>query len=108
MEVRRQRCRACGSYDAHNLLVREPQHPLSVYVRCANCRQLVARYRLSEYYQPGDGIESYLESLGTSADDSGRDYLAELAHLEQDSQEGYRQALEQLPEESENVPPQSL
>ena len=45
MEVHRQRCQSCGSRDMRNVLVRQPNEPQTVFVRCVECGELVARYR---------------------------------------------------------------
>ena len=60
MEVHRQQCQHCGTFDARNILVRETGLPMTIYVRCTQCGELVARYKLSEYYHHGMGVESYL------------------------------------------------
>ncbi len=85
MEIRRQQCQQCGSRDAHNILVRDTDALMTIYVRCLGCRALVARYKLNEYYHHGEGIESFLRSLGAAAGESGRDYLAEFQRIQDES-----------------------
>ena len=63
MQVHRQRCQNCDSVGLHNLLVRVPGKSQIVLALCANCRQLVARYELSQYYHHGKGIDSWLRSF---------------------------------------------
>lgn len=96
MEVHRQRCQNCGSLDAHNLLVREPGEPATVYVRCTACESLVARYVLADYYHHGKGIESYLRSHAGQFADSGRRVHEELAEAQASALEGYERALAEL------------
>jgi hypothetical protein len=84
--------------DMRNIVVREAGAPTTIYVRCLGCGELVARYRLSEYYHHGKGIESYLRSLGSAAGESGRDYLTEFHRIKAETEQGYEEALRQLAE----------
>ena len=102
MEVHRQRCQQCGSIDSRNILIRKPDVPTTIYVRCAKCGELVARYKLSEYYHHGKGLDSFLRSRGAVVSESGRDMLAEFDRAQTESIEGYQQALEYL--KSHNKP----
>jgi RNase P subunit RPR2 len=99
MEVHRQRCQSCGSLDQHNLLVRQRGHAQTVLVRCAQCGELVARYRLQSYYHHGKGVESYLRSLGSEACDSGRNQLKQFQQIQYDATGQYEEALKALQEE---------
>ncbi len=96
MEVHRQRCQNCSSIDVHNLLVREVDRSQTVYVRCSQCEQLVARYVLADYYHHGRGIESYLRTRQSGFSESARDVAAELASVEQSALEGYERAVQYL------------
>ncbi len=96
MEVHRQTCQSCGSHDVRNILVREPGRAQMVFVRCARCHELVARYRLRDYYHHKKGVESYLRSLGSGATESGRSQLAEFDSVQKEALEGYQRALEAL------------
>lgn len=103
MEVHRQRCQQCQSLDVRNILVREIAAPMAVYVRCAQCGQLVARYKLSEYYHHGKGVESFIRSMGAAAAESGRDVLDQFQRSQSASLEGYQHALEYLNEHGKSV-----
>lgn len=92
MEVVLQKCQECGSEKVRNMLVREPGRAQMVYVRCAGCGALVARYRLSDYYHHGKGIESFLKSAGSSMEESGRDALADFSRVRDEAVEGFEQA----------------
>ncbi len=69
---------------------------MMIYVRCANCGELVARYELSGYYHHGKGLESYLKSRGVDASESGRQWLAQFNEVSEQAAVGYRDALEEL------------
>jgi hypothetical protein len=96
MEVVVQKCQECGSEEVRNMLVREQGRAQMVYVCCAKCGSLVARYRLRDYYHHGKGIESFLRSAGSGGGDSGRDALAEFQKLKEEAVEGFEQALRLL------------
>ena len=96
MEVRRQRCQKCGSPEARNIIVRAEGQPQTVYVRCVGCGDLVAMYRLMEYYHHGKGIESYLRSRGAGSAESGRSVLKEFERIAGQAEAGYAAALEWL------------
>ncbi len=98
MEVFRQTCQNCGSRQTKNFLVRESTHRPLIYVACSDCKKLVARYRLSEYYHHGRGIESYLRSRGSNAAESGRQVLDEFKGIQTDSIDGFEAVLEFLKE----------
>lgn len=103
MEIHRQQCQLCGSRDVRNILVREPEAPMTIYVRCLGCGTLVARYRLSEYYHHGKGVESFLQSLGSSAGESGRDYLAQFHRIQEEAARGYTEVLRKLEDQGKDV-----
>ena len=103
MEVHRQTCQSCGSMDVRNVIVREPGRAQMVYVICAECHELVARYRLSSYYHHGKGLESYLKSMGTDASDSARSHLDEFRTTKEEALEGYEAAVRQLKDEGKEV-----
>jgi hypothetical protein len=81
-----------------NILVREEGRSTTVYVRCADCGDLVARYELSGYYHHGKGMDSYLRSIGPRAAESGRNLLGEFRRVQSDSVAGYQRALLALDE----------
>jgi hypothetical protein len=92
MEVVLQKCQQCGSQEVRNMLVREPGRAQMVYVRCASCDTLVARYRLLDYYHHGKGLESFLRSAGSAAGESGRDAMTEFQQVQGEAVEGFEQA----------------
>ena len=103
MEIHRQQCQQCGSRDVRNILVRDTDAPMTIYVRCLGCGMLVARYKLSEYYHHGKGIESFLRSLGAAAGESGRDYLAEFNRIQRDAVEGFAEVRRRMTEAGKDV-----
>ena len=103
MEVHRQRCQKCGSLKVQNLLAREQGLPTAVYVRCVECGELVARYRLRSYYHHGKGLESYLRSQASNAMESGRESLVEFQNVQEESLESFQKVLDQLREEGKSL-----
>lgn len=103
MEVHRQTCQACGSLDLRNILVRKPGQADMVYVLCASCRELVARYRLRDYYHHGKGAESFLRSVGAESSESGRSKLSDFAKVQEEALDGLQEALEVLAREGKEV-----
>jgi RNase P subunit RPR2 len=95
MEVHRQTCQECGSRKHNNIVVREPGHRPTVFVRCAECASLVARYGLADYYHHGKGLESYLRSVQGAAE-SGRRMLEEFEATQHEAVEGFARALDYL------------
>ena len=103
MEIRRQRCQACDSLDVRNILVRQAGQPASVYVRCSNCGELVALYKLSDYYHHGKDVESFLRTHGPEVKESGRDVLAEFERTREDAIKGYEKVMAQLNAKEKDV-----
>ncbi len=103
MELHRQQCQKCGSYNMRNLLVRKSGEPQRVYVRCIDCSEFVALYTLRDYYHHVKGIESYLKSRGASDADSGRNMLADFKRVQEISTKGFEKAIEQLKKEGKNT-----
>ncbi|OGG95075.1 MAG: hypothetical protein A2508_08635 [Candidatus Lambdaproteobacteria bacterium RIFOXYD12_FULL_49_8] len=70
MEVHRQTCQLCGSHEQRNLLVRESGEPDKVFVECAKCHELVARYIVSPggYFHAHRGYESFLRGVARSGE----------------------------------------
>jgi len=95
MDVKRQTCQACQSIDVRNIIVRDGTDQV-IYVRCANCKELVARYQLNDYYHHGKGIESYLRAHGASGGDSGRAWLDAFKKSQKKAITGYEEALHEL------------
>ena len=96
MEVHRQHCQRCQSVDVHDVLVREPGEPQTVYVICADCHSLVARYRLADYYHHGKGAESFLRSRGGRSMESGRELLNDFEGARDEALAGYARVLTAL------------
>lgn len=103
MEVHRQQCQSCQSFATRNLLVRQPNQPTLVYVRCGNCGKLVARYSLADYYHHGKDVESFLRSHGSGAMESGRRVLDEFKRVKEDSLAGYEKVLEYMKEHGKSI-----
>ena len=103
MEVHRQTCQACGSIEVRNILAREPEIRTVIYVRCANCGALVARYVLREYYHHGKGVDSYLRSAGSDVRESGRQVLSEFERVREEAVAGFEKVLTALSEEGKAV-----
>ena len=102
VETHRQRCQACGSTTLHNILVREPGNPQAVFVQCADCQELVARYQLSDYYHHGKGIDSWLRSLGSGSHESGRDFMGEFERVRSKAHADFKTILAAESEGEEN------
>ncbi len=96
MEVHRQQCQDCGGHEVRNILARDANLPTVIYVRCANCGNLVARYELSEYYHHGKGIESFLRGRMATEEESGRHILELFEAAKNKAVEGYQKVLEEL------------
>ncbi len=96
MDVKRQTCQACGSRDVRNIIVREGREDQLIFVRCAKCKELVARYQLKDYYHHGKGIESYLRAHGVGGGDSARAWLDAFRKSQEQAVVGYADALAAL------------
>ncbi|MBC8414323.1 hypothetical protein H8E50_11745 [bacterium] len=96
MELHRQQCQKCGSYNMRNMLMRKPGESQKVFVRCADCREFVAQYTLSDYYHHGKGIDSYLRSRGGGASESGREVLEDFKRVQENAIEGYEEIIEAI------------
>lgn len=95
MDVKRQTCQACHSIDVRNIIVRNGQEQV-IYVRCAKCKALVARYELKDYYHHGKGVESFLRAHGATGGDSGRAWLDAFNKSQEKALTGYEEALHLL------------
>ncbi len=102
MDVKRQTCQACHSIDVRNIIVRTNGRQI-IYVRCAKCKELVARYDLKNYYHHGKGIESYLRAKGARGNDSGRTWLEDFKRSQERAEKGYEAALKFLEEHQKEV-----
>ncbi len=99
MEVHRQQCQKCRSFRVYDVLVRESGHPQTVFVICAECHGLVARYELQSYYHHGKGAESFIRSREGKHADSGRELLEDLSRTKQTALDGYARVLKILAEQ---------
>jgi len=102
MEIHRQTCQNCGSRELKNIIVRDFESSEKVFVRCHQCKQLVARYIIANrgYYHHGKGFESYLRGLnrgGTFM--SGKGMKSEFEKISHQTQEEYQEILRQLEKE---------
>ncbi len=102
IDVKRQTCQACQSIDVRDIIVRDKGKQI-IYVRCAKCKELVARYELKDYYHHGKGIESYLRARGASGGDSGREWLDAFNKSQREAIEGYAEALHELESAKKDV-----
>jgi hypothetical protein len=95
MEIRHQTCLACGSKTLENIIVREAGRTQAIYVRCAECREFVARYILKDYYHHGRTLDSLLQSTGQTLE-SGRQMLAEMKEREEVAVEQFDKVIKAL------------
>lgn len=95
MDVKRQTCQACRSIDVRNIIVRNGRDQV-IFVRCAHCKELVARYQLKDYYHHGKGIESYLRARGALGGDSAREWMDAFQKSQEQAVVGYDEALKIL------------
>lgn len=79
-----------------NILRRGEGHPQTVYVRCASCGELVARYVVSGYYHHGKDIDSWVQRYYQGARESGRDVGEEFERVRKDAVREYSEVLEEL------------
>lgn len=105
MEVHRQQCQTCGSIRVHDILVRESGQPQTVFVVCAECHGLVARYRLQEYYHHGKGADSFIRSRQGKLADSGRELLDEYRRTQREVAEQHARVLAVLAEQHKPLDP---
>jgi len=103
VEVHRQQCQKCESFRTHNVLVRESGHPQTVFVVCAECHALVARYRLQNYYHHGKGAESFIRSRQGKGADSGRELLEDFARAKHDAHDQFARVLGILAEQHKTL-----
>lgn len=102
MELHRQQCQKCQSYNMRNIIVRGQGEPQKVYVRCIDCREFVALYTLSDYYHHGKGIDSYLRSQGAGSVESGREILDDFKQAQESAENGFIEVVQQLKEEGKD------
>lgn len=84
MEVERQQCPTCHSWQVENLEVRESGKSPTIYVRCCQCGELVARIQVAQLYALGRELESQLQGQGDSAAESGREVLESQRRIEEE------------------------
>ena len=95
MDVKRQKCQSCRSIDVRNIIVRDGSDQ-AIFVRCAKCKELVARYQLKDYYHHGKGIESYLRAHGMGDGDSAREWMDLFNKSQEQAVVGYDEAIKVL------------
>jgi len=96
MEVHRQTCQACGSRTLNNLLRRTEGEAQTVFVRCASCGELVAVYRLRDYYHHGKGFASWVSTRRHT--ESARSLRDLYDKAKSDALIGFREVLDALTE----------
>jgi len=102
MEVHRQTCQLCGSHQLRNILARDPGEPDKVFVQCAECHELVARYVISPggYYHAHKGFESFIRGLSRSGEMmSGKGLAEEFKAMEEKCNQYYSSVQEHLAQE---------
>ena len=100
MEIHRQQCQACKSFNLHILLVRKANEGIEqAYVVCKDCGEPVAKYELSAYFHKGRGIESFLNSMARRGDISSSRKIPRVETLEKNFVEEW-QELKSLMKES--------
>ena len=99
MELHRQACQKCGCRKMVNILARVTGENDKVYVQCADCKELVARYIISQggYYHHGKGFESYLHGLNRGGHyESTRELRDGFEQLEKNCESEYEEIVEQM------------
>ena len=96
MELHRQTCQACNCRELQNILRRGEEHPLTVYLRCTRCGELVARYKVSGYYHHGKGFDSWLQRYQGIARESGRSLMDEYQRVQRSAVEEWADVQQQL------------
>ena len=86
-----------------NILRRMAGRPQTVFVRCAACQEVVARYELSSYYHHGKGFESWIRSYRGTARESGRDVQREFDRAREQVLSEYEEVLEELATDGKDV-----
>jgi hypothetical protein len=76
--VKRETCPNCDSDKHRNYVAFAPDKPLTIYVECANCQYLVARYIIQHYVDPNAPFEAFLHQARDLAGDSGRKMMTEI------------------------------
>ncbi|OGG98873.1 MAG: hypothetical protein A2600_09165 [Candidatus Lambdaproteobacteria bacterium RIFOXYD1_FULL_56_27] len=103
MEVHRQTCQLCGSHKMRNILARENGEPDKVFVQCADCHELVARYSLGRggYFHAHKGFESYLRSMSRSGEMmSSKNIQADYQAIEEAARFRFKEIMRILAEEN--------
>jgi ribosomal protein L32 len=104
MDIRLQKCEACGSTDMRNYVVRDEEHPPTVYARCIDCGELVAAYTLSGCYFHHKGIDSWLRTMSRGQFESGRRLLQMFEEVREGAIAGFADLLSKLDEDEKPVP----
>lgn len=96
MEVERQQCPACHSWQVENLEVRASGKSPTIYVRCFECGELVARIQVAELYVLGRELESHLQGHGDNAAESGREVLQSQRRIEEEVRGDFEKVIAQF------------
>lgn len=99
MEIRHQTCLACHATTLENIIVRDAGKTESIYVRCTNCQEFVARYILKDYYHHGRTLDSLLQTTASNSADSGREILSTIKEREETAVAQFAKVLDALDEE---------
>lgn len=70
--IKREKCPHCHSDKHHNYVVLEKNRRITVFVECAECHILVARYALEHYIDPNAPYESFLKQIRDNRTESAR------------------------------------
>ncbi len=76
--VKRETCPNCQSDKHYNYVRFDKNHQMTVFVECANCRAMVARYLVQQYIDPNAPFEAFLHQVRQHAGDSGRMLLDDI------------------------------
>jgi hypothetical protein len=100
-EVRRERCPACQGETFRNNFQLRSGHHARVFVECAACGALVARYILHAYVDPAFDLTSSLHALRRLRDaDSWRRVVDGMAVHQQRAREQFEAVRERLDREA--------
>ncbi len=70
MDIHKQKCQKCQSVNVINYIYRSEARPDEIFVQCADCDELVAKYTLTNtgYYHHHKGFESFLRAIERSGE----------------------------------------
>ncbi len=102
--AKREHCPYCDSVDMHNLVYMKTGQKVYVYVECADCKKLVARYTLKRYSSAADynAVLEYYRRRGEMS--SGRRILKEVNSHVDGMEEGWERVKELITQHEEDMP----